>query len=103
MYLEHYGLTEAPFRITPDPGFFFTGAKRGATLDALLYSVTHDEGIVKVSGEVGCGKTMVCRMLMRRLPPSVLAIYLGNPALSREDILHSIAEDRKSTRLNSSH
>ena len=93
MYLEHYGLTEAPFRITPDPGFFFTGAKRGATLDALLYSVTHDEGIVKVSGEVGCGKTMVCRMLMQRLPSHVLPIYLANPALSREDILHSIAEE----------
>ena len=93
MYLEHYGLTEAPFRVTPDPNFFFTGAKRGATLDALLYAVTHDEGIVKASGEVGSGKTMVCRMLMRRLPPSVLAIYLGNPALSREDILHSIADE----------
>ena len=93
MYLEHYGLTEAPFRITPDPNFFFTGAKRGATLDALLYSVTHDEGIVKVSGEVGCGKTMVCRMLIERLPAHVLAIYLANPAASREDILHSIADE----------
>jgi len=93
MYLEHYGLKEAPFRVTPDPSFFFTGAKRGATLDALLYAVTHDEGIVKVSGEVGCGKTMVCRMLIQRLPAHVLAIYLGNPALSREDILHSIADE----------
>ena len=93
MYLEHYGLKEAPFRVTPDPNFFFTGAKRGATLDALLYAVTHDEGIVKVSGDVGCGKTMVCRMLIQRLPAQVLAIYLGNPALSREDILHSIADE----------
>jgi len=93
MYLEHYGLTEAPFRITPDPSFFFAGAKRGATLDALLYAVTHDEGIVKVSGEVGCGKTMVCRMLIQRLPVHVLPIYLANPAASREDILHSIADE----------
>ena len=93
MYLEHFGLTEAPFRITPEPSFFFTGAKRGATLDALLYAVTHDDGIVKVSGEVGCGKTMVCRMLLDRLPEHVLGIYLGNPSLSREDILHCIAEE----------
>ena len=93
MYLEHYGLTEPPFRVTPDPKFFFTGAKRGATLDALLYAVTHDEGIVKVSGEVGCGKTMVCRMLLERLPANVIAVYLGNPSLSREDILFSIAEE----------
>ncbi|HNB69461.1 MAG TPA: ATPase, partial [Accumulibacter sp.] len=63
MYLEHFGLREPPFRITPHTEFFFPGANRGATLDALLYAITHDEGIVKVSGEVGSGKTMLCRML----------------------------------------
>jgi len=49
MYLEHFGLKEAPFRITPHTDFFFQGANRGATLEALLYAITHDEGIVKVS------------------------------------------------------
>jgi len=58
MYLDHFGLKEPPFRITPDTDFFFQGANRGATLEALLYAITHDEGIVKVSGEVGSGKTM---------------------------------------------
>ncbi|HUW38341.1 MAG TPA: AAA family ATPase [Rhodocyclaceae bacterium] len=93
MYLDHYGLSEAPFRITPHSDFFFPGAKRGATLDALLYAITHDEGIVKVSGEVGSGKTMVCRVLMERLPERVVVIYLANPSLSREDILYAIAEE----------
>ena len=51
MYLEHFGLKEPPFRITPHTEFFFAGGNRGATLDALLYAVTHDEGIVKISGE----------------------------------------------------
>ena len=68
LYLEHFGLSEPPFRITPHTDFFFDGADRGATLEALIYAVLHDEGIVKVSGEVGSGKTMLCRVLMERLP-----------------------------------
>lgn len=93
MYLEHYGLAEPPFRITPHTDFFFSGAKRGATLEALLYAITHDEGIVKISGEVGSGKTMLCRMLMERLPESVVIIYLANPSLSRADILYALADE----------
>lgn len=91
MYLEHFGLSEAPFRITPNTGFFFAGANRGATLDALIYAITNDEGIVKISGEVGSGKTMLCRVLMERLPQQVVTVYLANPSLSREDILYAIA------------
>ncbi|MBK9020571.1 MAG: AAA family ATPase [Sulfuritalea sp.] len=93
MYLEHFGLNEPPFRITPHTDFFFDGANRGATLDALVYAITHDEGIVKVSGEVGSGKTMLCRVLMERLPQNVTIIYLANPSLSRDDILFAIADE----------
>lgn len=93
MYLEHFGLTEVPFRITPHTEFFFAGANRGATLEALIYAIIHDEGIVKVSGEVGSGKTMLCRVLMERLPPHVVIVYLANPSLSRDDILFAIADD----------
>jgi type II secretory pathway predicted ATPase ExeA len=93
MYLDHFGLSEPPFRITPHTDFFFEGANRGATLDALIYAITHDEGIVKVSGEVGSGKTMLCRVLMERLPDHVDIIYLANPSLSREDILYAIADE----------
>jgi type II secretory pathway predicted ATPase ExeA len=93
MYLDHFGLNEPPFRITPHTDFFFDGANRGATLDALIYAITHDEGIVKVSGEVGSGKTMLCRVLMERLPENVTIIYLANPSLSREDILYAIADE----------
>jgi type II secretory pathway predicted ATPase ExeA/septal ring-binding cell division protein DamX len=93
MYLEHFGLSEAPFRITPHTDFFFEGANRGATLEALLYAITHDEGIVKVSGEVGSGKTMLCRVLIERLPKHVETIYLANPSLSRDEILFTIADE----------
>lgn len=93
MYLEHFGLREPPFRITPHTEFFFAGANRGATLDALIYAITHDEGIVKVSGEVGSGKTMLCRVLLERLPANVVTVYLATPSLSRDDILHALAEE----------
>jgi type II secretory pathway predicted ATPase ExeA len=93
VYLEHFGLTEAPFRITPHTDVFFAGADRGATLDALMYAILHDEGIVKVSGEVGSGKTMLCRVLMERLPPSVDTIYLATPSFARDEILQAIADE----------
>jgi type II secretory pathway predicted ATPase ExeA len=93
LYLEHFGLSEPPFRITPHTDFFFDGADRGTTLEALIYAVLHDEGIVKVSGEVGSGKTMLCRMLMERLPGQVATIYLATPSLARDEILHAIADD----------
>jgi MSHA biogenesis protein MshM len=93
MYLAHFGLNEPPFRITPHTEFFFSGANRGATLEGLLYAISHDEGIVKVTGEVGSGKTMLCRVLVERLPKNVETIYLANPSLSRDEILHVIATD----------
>jgi MSHA biogenesis protein MshM len=93
MYLEHFGLTEAPFKITPHTEFFFSGASRGETLEALLYSITSGEGIVKVTGEVGSGKTMLCRVLMERLPVTVETIYLAVPSLSRDEMLATIAGD----------
>ena len=95
LYLEHFGLSDTPFRITPHTDFFFDGADRGATLEALIYAVLHDEGIVKVSGEVGSGKTMLCRVLMERLPKEVETIYLATPSLAKDEIIHAIGDDLK--------
>ena len=81
VYLDHFGLREAPFGIAPDAGFFFAGASRGTTLDAILYALGHDVGIVKVTGALGSGKTLLCRMLMDRLPSHVAVINLANPSL----------------------
>ena len=93
MYLNHFGLREVPFSITPHTEFFFSGANRGATLDALVYAVTHDEGIVKVTGEVGSGKTMLCRMLLEKLPSNIATVYLANPSLSRDEILYALSDE----------
>jgi MSHA biogenesis protein MshM len=91
MYYAFFGLKQPPFRITPDTDFFFEGGNRGAVLEALTYAITHGEGIVKVTGEVGSGKTMLCRVLQARLPASVESVYLANPSVSPEEILHAIA------------
>ncbi|MGB7989302.1 MAG: AAA family ATPase, partial [Candidatus Methylophosphatis roskildensis] len=93
MYFEYFGLNEAPFRITPHTDFFFAGANRGATLEALIYAILNDQGIVRVIGEVGSGKTMLCRMLAESLPEHVDTIYLANPLLSRDEILHALADE----------
>ena len=95
MYYEYYGLKQPPFKITPDTSMFFPGGNRGAVLQALIYAITEGEGIVKVVGEVGTGKTMLCRMLEIELPENIEVVYLANPSLSPENILHAIAFEMK--------
>ena len=95
MYYDYFGLNQPPFKITPDTSLFFPGGNRGAILDAMIYAITSGEGIVKVIGEVGSGKTMLCRMLIVELPENVEVVYLANPKLSPDDILHAIAFELK--------
>ena len=95
MYYEHYGLDAAPFKITPDTHLFYQGATRGDILGAIQYAVISGEGIIKVVGEVGSGKTMLCRMLEVKLPENVEIVYLANPNISPDDILHAIAFEMK--------
>ncbi|MCU0868970.1 MAG: AAA family ATPase [Burkholderiales bacterium] len=109
MYYQFFGLRHAPFRITPDTGVFFEGGNRGAVLEALIYAIREGEGIVKVTGEVGSGKTMLCRVLQQRLAGSVDIVYLANPNVPPDEILHAIAFEmqlpvrRDATRLEVMH
>jgi len=91
MYYSHFGLSQPPFRITPNTEFFYSGGNRGPILEALIYAIGQGEGIIKVTGEVGSGKTMLCSMLQARLPASVETVYLANPSVSPEEILNAIA------------
>lgn len=93
LYLDFFGLKSPPFRLTAHPDFFFRGAGRGELLDALLYAIRSGEGLIKVTGEVGAGKTMLCRMLLERLPAQVDAIFLPNPALSEDELLLTLADE----------
>ncbi|MYM26135.1 AAA family ATPase [Duganella sp. FT135W] len=93
MYQTHFGLRESPFNITPNPAFFYSGNTRGDILEAMLYAVGHGEGIIKVTGEVGTGKTMLCRMLESRMPSHIDVIYLVNPNLNPLEVQHAIAAE----------
>ncbi len=95
MYFSHFGLAQAPFSITPNPSFFYSGSSRGDILQALLYAVSHGEGIIKVTGEVGSGKTMLCRMLEANLPANVEVIFLANPSLARDQVKYVLASELK--------
>lgn len=93
MYLDYYSLERHPFRITPDTSLFFSGGTpgRGVVLEAMLYAIETGEGIIKVVGEVGSGKTMLCRMLEESLPKTTEIVYIANPNLAADDILYAIA------------
>jgi type II secretory pathway predicted ATPase ExeA len=91
MYYDHFGLKYPPFKITPDTQLFYSGGKRGLVLEALVYAIENGEGIVKVVGEVGSGKTMLCRMLGEKLPKRIEVVYIMNPRLPPDMILHAIA------------
>ncbi len=95
MYNNHFGLERAPFKITPDTSQFYSGGDRGSVLEAIAYAIESGEGIVKVIGEVGTGKTMTCRMLQLRLPENVELVYIANPNVSAENILNVIAIELK--------
>jgi type II secretory pathway predicted ATPase ExeA len=95
MYLEHFGFTEEPFSPHSVPDVFFEGANRGATLDSLIYTLTHgegEEGIVEVTGPSGSGKTYICHLMMNRLPRHMQSVYIDNLNVSKEDFACSLAE-----------
>ncbi len=93
MYLDYFGLKEAPFRITPNTEYWYAGGQRGEILAALGYAIGQGEGIIKVVGEVGSGKTMLCRMLTARLTHPIDCVYLGNPTLAPDEMLAAILAD----------
>lgn len=93
MYLEHFGLTEYPFGLTPNTRFFCALASHQDALNVLLVALHSGEGFVKITGEVGTGKTMLCRKLLNELDPSFVAAYLPNPALSQRELLSAVADE----------
>ena len=93
MYLQHFGLDQPPFRITPDTRVFYPGGERGAVLEGLGWAIENGEGIVKVVGEVGSGKTMLCRMLAQGLPARIDVVYLVNPDLGAQEVVPALARE----------
>ena len=95
MYLAHYGLTEPPFSITPDPRFVFLSERHRDALAHLLFGVGQGGGggFVQLTGEVGTGKTTICRVLLEQLPDDTLVALVLNPQLSPIELLETICEE----------
>ncbi len=93
MYKSFWGLQANPFSLTPDTSCFFTGGQRQAVLQALIYALSRGDGLVKVIGEVGAGKTILSRMLIESLPKQFEIFYLFNPKISADRILYAIAAE----------
>src|SRR4051812_49239059 len=91
VYLEYYGLTEAPFDITPNPRFLFYSPKHREAFNHLLYGIRERKGFVQLTGEVGAGKTTLCRALLDELGPNYSTALILNPVMGADQLMKAIA------------
>lgn len=93
MYNQYFGLAEAPFSIAPDPRYLFLSEQHREALAHLLYGIGDQGGFVVLTGEVGTGKTTVCRCLLQQLPEHADVAFIVNPKLDSRELLQSICEE----------
>ena len=91
MYLDYYGLTEPPFDITPNPRFLFYSAKHREAYNHLLYGIRERKGFVQLTGEVGAGKTTLCRAMLEQLDGHYATALILNPVMSADELMRAIA------------
>ncbi|MDQ1921154.1 ExeA family protein [Massilia pseudoviolaceinigra] len=93
MYTSHFGLREVPFGITPDTSFFFTSPHSQEALNTLLVAARSGEGFIKITGEVGTGKTLLCRKFMATLGDAFFTAYIPNPYLEPRTLMLALADE----------
>jgi MSHA biogenesis protein MshM len=93
MYLYHYGIRELPFTLTPNTSYFFGLPSHKEAIQVLLTALNGGEGFIKVTGEVGTGKTLICRKLLNELPDHFVAAYIPNPYLTPAELRRSVASE----------
>lgn len=93
MYQSHFGLDELPFGLTPDTSFVYTCASHQEALNTLVIAVKNGEGFIKITGEVGTGKTLLCRSFLATLDSSYVSAYIPNPYLQPRALLLGLAEE----------
>lgn len=90
MYNDFYGFREAPFNLTPDPRFLYYSERHREALDHLLYGIRERKGFIQITGEVGAGKTTLCRALLAELGPRYRTALVLNPCLTATQLLRTI-------------
>ncbi|HET8800384.1 MAG TPA: AAA family ATPase [Marinobacter sp.] len=93
MYETHFGLQEAPFALTPNTRYFLRAPSHGDALELLLVALKEREGFIKISGEVGTGKTLLCRLLLNQLEQQAYTAYIPNPHLTPDTLYEAVAEE----------
>jgi MSHA biogenesis protein MshM len=93
MYTAHFGLSEPPFGITPDTSFFFGSPRSQEALNTLLVAARTGEGFIKITGEVGTGKTLLCRKFLATLGPEFVTAYIPNPYLEPRTLMLALADE----------
>ncbi|MHB1011352.1 MAG: ExeA family protein [Desulfobacteria bacterium] len=93
MYEEYFSLKERPFSLTPDPEFLFLSGSHQQALDHLLFGLESGEGFIVVTGDIGVGKTTVCRALLRRLPERFATAMVVNTLLTEKELLRTVLDD----------
>lgn len=93
MYCQFYGLKERPFNVTSDPAFFFLSRQHKEALSHLLYGVSQRKGILVITGEIGTGKTTLCRFFLNQLPKNIKTAFILNPYFSEIQLLEAIIND----------
>jgi MSHA biogenesis protein MshM len=93
MYLSHYGIKEFPFTLTPNTRYFFGLPSHKEAIQVLLTALSTGEGFIKVTGEVGTGKTLICRKLLNELPNNFVAAYIPNPYLTPAELRRAVASE----------
>ncbi len=93
MYKEYFGFRELPFSIAPDPRYLYLSAQHQEALAHLTYGITSDGGFVMLTGEVGTGKTTVCRCLLEQIPPGTRIAFIINPKITVPELLASICDE----------
>ena len=93
MYLEHFNLTERPFSITPDPRFLYMSARHREALAHLLYGLGDGGGFVQLTGEVGTGKTTICRCLLEQIPDNVDLALVLNPKVTAIELIATVCDE----------
>lgn len=91
MYLYHFGLRELPFTLTPNTNFFLGLEPHNEALAVLLTALKTGEGFIKVIGEVGTGKTLLCRKLLNEIPQHFITAYIPNPYLKPDELRRAVA------------
>lgn len=93
LYLKHFGVNEFPFSITPDTSFFFSSGGANAAINTLLIAARTGEGFIKITGEVGTGKTLLCRKFMASLGEDFKVAYIPNPYLEPLSLFMELASE----------